>query len=75
MKTPRCTKCKYFRKSKAKTRVYDHGKGISMKAPSLLEGMCTHYCINRWWNIQSLSFFRNDDVCDDFEFKKKQDYD
>ena len=69
MKTPRCTKCKWFRKSKAKYKYYDHGKGIHMDAPSLVDGMSTHYCKNRWWNVISLKQFKEGDVCEDFEFK------
>lgn len=69
MKEKRCTKCKHFRKSKAKVRYYDHYKWISLSAPSLVDGMSTHYCINRWWNVISLKQFKNGDVCSDFEFK------
>lgn len=69
MKIPRCTKCKHFRRTRAKTRVYDHGNGISQVAPSLVDALCTYYCKNRWWNVESRSFFMEGDVCEDFEFK------
>lgn len=71
MKVKRCTKCKYFRKSRAKTKVYDHGNGISQNAPTIIDALSTYYCKNRWWNVGSRSFFREGDVCDDFEFKAK----
>ena len=69
MKTPRCTKCKWFKRSKAKVKTYDHGNGIRMSANSPIELLGTYYCKNRWWNYPSLSYFRNNDVCEDFEFK------
>jgi len=72
MREKRCTKCKYFYRSRAKTKFYDHGKGWSMKSPTLLEGMCNYFCINKWWNVPSLSYFKNSDVCEDFEFKTKE---
>ena len=71
MKVKRCTKCKYFRKSRAKTKVYDHGNGISQTAPTIIDALSIYYCKNRWWNVGSRSFFREGDVCDDFEFKAK----
>lgn len=73
MKVKRCTKCKYFRKSRAKTKVYDHGNGIriSQTAPTIIDVLSIYYCKNRWWNVGSRSFFREGDVCDDFEFKAK----
>ena len=72
MKTPRCTKCKWFRKSKAKIKIYDHGKGMSMTCTCLVEGLANYYCKNRWWNFPSLKYFRENDVCEDFEFKTKE---
>lgn len=71
MKTPRCTKCKWFRKSKAKIKVYSHGQGISMSASSVVDLLGTYHCKNKWWNYPSQSYFRNNDVCEDFEFKIK----
>lgn len=72
MKTPRCTKCKWFRRSKAKVRIYDYVNGIRMPANSFIEellGTYTYHCKNRWWNYPSQSYFKNNDVCEDFEFK------
>jgi hypothetical protein len=73
MKTLRCTKCKWFRRSKAKVRTYDRGNGIRMSASSPIELLGTYYCKNRWWNYPSQSYFKNNDVCEDFEFKTNKD--
>lgn len=69
MKTPRCTKCKYFCRSKAKRKVYDRGNGYSESAPSLIDALGTYYCPHKWWNISSLKEIKNGDVCNDFKFK------
>lgn len=73
MKTPRCTKCKWFRRSKAKVTIYGHGNGIRMEASSPIELLGTYYCKNMWWNYPSQSYFKNNDVCGDFEFKNNKD--
>lgn len=69
MRAKRCTKCKWFRHSRKKERFYDHGKGYSMSAESLIDGISDYYCKNRWWNVISLKQFKEGDVCEDFEFK------
>ena len=69
MKAKRCTKCKWFRKSRAKIKT-DRNGGFTMIAPNVIEGMATFLCKNRWWSYDSHSYFAVDDVCEDFEFKK-----
>lgn len=71
MKVPRCTKCKYFHKTRAKTRIYGHGQGFSMVAPSLADGLGTYLCHRKWWNITTLNEIKEGDVCEDFKFKTK----
>ena len=68
MKTPRCTKCKWFKKSKAKVKTC-RGGVISMSANSVIDILGTYYCKNKWWTYDSASCFKNNDVCEDFEFK------
>lgn len=46
MKTPRCTKCKWFRRSKAKVRIYDYVNGIRMPANSFIK-------VIEWLNDQA----------------------
>ena len=75
MKVPRCTKCKYFHKTRAKTRTYDHGQGFSMVAPSLADSLGTYLgtylCHRRWWHITTLKEIKECNVCEDFKFKTK----
>lgn len=72
MKTPRCTKCKWFKKSKAKVKTYSNG-GISMSANCIVDILGTFHCKNKWWTYPSVSYFKNNDVCKDFEFKNNKD--
>ena len=73
MKTPRCTKCKWFRKSKAKVKIDCNNNLVSMSANSAIDLLGTYYCKNNWWNYPSQSYFKNNDVCEDFEFKTNKD--
>lgn len=69
MKAKRCTKCKWFRKSRAKIK-YGRNGSVSISSPSVIEGIATYICKNRWWSYDSRRYFAVDDVCEDFEFKK-----
>ena len=69
MKAKRCTKCKWFRKSRAKIKM-DRDGGLHMTTPNVFEGMATFLCKNRWWSYDSHCYFAVGDVCEDFEFKK-----
>lgn len=71
MRAKRCTKCKWFRKTRAKCKWKRNG-GFTMVAPSIADSMATFLCKNRWWGYGSHKDFVEGDVCEDFEFKSKK---
>lgn len=71
MKAKRCTKCKWFRKSRGKVKC-DREGNISISAPNVFEGLATYICKNRWWSYDSHRYFAVGDVCEDFEFKSNK---
>lgn len=42
-----------------------------MVAPSLADSLGTYLCHRRWWNITTLKEIKEGDVCDEFEFKTR----
>lgn len=68
MRAKRCTKCKWFRKTRAKVKC-DRDGNYSIITPSIIEGVAGFICKNRWWSYDSHKDFAEGDVCEDFEFK------